>query len=251
MEKLPHIGLTVGSVSPDTIVCGDPGRATRIAVHLDDAEMLGEWREYRSYRGTFNGLPVTVCSHGIGAPGAAIAFEELVAAGARRIIRVGTCGGLQPGIGSGDLVVATAAAQATGYGRYLVPDGYPAVADLDLTWALRQAAEADGRSASAGIVLTSDVFYPGISARRIDYAMMSQANVLAVEMECSALFVFGSLRGVSTGAILAVDGNVLEDGEEMESFNPHRDVVRTAVDAATIAALQALHRMAENNEKSS
>jgi len=102
MDKLPHIGLTVGSVSPDVLVCGDPGRATRIAAQLDDVELLGELREYRSYRGTFAGKPVTVCSHGIGAPGAAIAFEELIAAGARRIIRVGTCGGLQPDIRSGD-----------------------------------------------------------------------------------------------------------------------------------------------------
>jgi uridine phosphorylase len=248
MDKLPHIGLTVGSVSPDVLVCGDPGRATRIAAQLDDVELLGELREYRSYRGTFAGKPVTVCSHGIGAPGAAIAFEELIAAGARRIIRVGTCGGLQPDIRSGDLVVAQAAVQQMGYGRFALPDGYPAVADLDVTMALRTTAEEDGRSTHTGIVLTSDVFYPGVAARRIDYAMMSQANVLAVEMECAALFGIGSLRGVQTGAILAVDGNVLEDGEDMESFKPHREIVQTAVETATVSALNALRQLTSPNE---
>ncbi len=240
MKKLPHIGLTAGSVSPDVIVCGDPGRATHIAEQLDGATLLGELREYRSYRGAFAGLAVTVCSHGIGAPGAAIAVEELIAAGARRIIRVGTCGGLQPDVHAGDLIVAAAAVQGTGYGRFILPEGYPAVADLDLTSALRRVAG----ECRTGIVLTSDVFYPGIAARRPNYEMMSQANVLAVEMECAALFVIGSLRGVQTGAILAVDGNVLQDGEGMDSFNPHRDVVKTAVAAATTAALQALRDVA-------
>ncbi len=236
MKKLPHIGLVVGSVSPDVIVCGDPGRATRIAKQLDGAALLGELREYRSYQGVFNGRSITVCSHGIGAPGAAIAFEELIAAGARRIVRVGTCGGLQPDIQSGSLVVATAAVQYTGYGRFTFPEGYPAVADLDVTLALRQAAG----ECRTGIVLTSDVFYPAVAAQLPNYKMMSEANVLAVEMECAALFALGSLRGVQTGAILAVDGNVLEDGEDMDSFDPHRDVVRTAVSAATTAALRAI-----------
>ncbi len=248
MDKLPHIGLTVDSVSPDVLVCGDPGRATRIAAYLKDAQLLSELREYRSYQGTFAGKLVTVCSHGIGAPGAAIAFEELIAAGARRIIRVGTCGGLQPGIQSGDLVVAQAAVQQMGYGRYAFPEGYPCVADLDLTLALRTAAEEDGRSPHTGIVLTSDVFYPGVSAKQTNYALMSQANVLAVEMECAALFGIGSLRGVQTGAILAVDGNVLEDGEDMESFQPHREIVQTAVETAILSALNALKLLAENDE---
>ena len=96
-KLLPHIGLERGSVSPDVIVCGDPARATHIAERLEGAILLGEKREYRTYQGRFAGLKVTVSSHGVGAPGAAIAFEELIAAGAQRIVRVGTCGGMQPG----------------------------------------------------------------------------------------------------------------------------------------------------------
>ncbi len=239
-KLLPHIGLEKGSVSPDVIVCGDPARVTRISKHLDGAVLLGEKREYRTYQGQLAGLMVTVTSHGIGAPGAAIAFEELIAAGAKRIVRVGTCGGLQPALAAGDLVVATAAVDSTGYGRFAVPNGFPAVADPDLVVALRRAAGENGRSYHSGIVLTSDVFYDGIQPSLPVYQTMSQANVMAVEMECAALFIIGSLRGVSTGAILAVDGNVLGKVESVDTFNPDQVVVKTAVDDAIQIALRAL-----------
>jgi uridine phosphorylase len=128
----------------------------------------------------------------------------------------------------------------TGYGRYAIPHGYPAVADPDLVSALRLAAEKYGRSAHSGIVLTSDVFYDGIHPSISLYQDLSRANVQAVEMECSALFIIGSLRGVQTGAILAVDGNVLEQVETVDTFNPDQAAVKTAVDDAIQIALQAL-----------
>ena len=102
--------------------------------------------------GEFEGKLVAVCSHGIGAPGAAIAFEELIRAGARGIIRVGTCGALQPGISAGHLIIATAAVQSTGYGRETVPQGYPAVADLELTLALRREATLEAIPHTSGII---------------------------------------------------------------------------------------------------
>ena len=114
IKELPITGLPVGGVHPHVVVCGDPARADRIAATLENAILLSHKREYRAHNGTYRGTPVTVCSHGIGAPGAAIAFEELIVAGGRTIIRVGTCGGLQPDIRSGDLVIATAAEQNTG-----------------------------------------------------------------------------------------------------------------------------------------
>ena len=103
-QQLPLTGLIVGRVSPNVLVCGDPERADQVASLLLEVERLSDQREYRAYRGMYGKTAVTVCSHGIGAPGAAIAFEELIAAGASRIIRVGTCGALQPNIESGDLV---------------------------------------------------------------------------------------------------------------------------------------------------
>jgi len=240
-RKLPLTGLVVGSVSLPVIVCGDPGRATEIARLLEDARLLTDQREYRAYQGSYGGLEVTVCSHGIGAPGAAIAFEELVEAGGRQIIRVGTCGSLQPNIETGHLVIATAAVQNSGYGRETVPEGYPPVADFELSLVLRKSAVDSGYPYHNGIVITRDNFYRGVeTAHTPDYQVLSCAKVLAVEMECAALFIVGSLRDAQTAAILAVDGYLLEAEESMETYNPHREVVRAAVDAEIKIALNAL-----------
>lgn len=238
-KKLPITGLTVGDIPPSVLVCGDPARATKTADHLHEPELLSERREYRVYRGTYEALPFAVCSHGVGAAGAAIAFEELITAGARRIIRIGTCGGLQRDVQDGDLVIATAAVDATGYGRQVTPAGYPAVADWRLVNTLVEAAST--RRFITGIVLTSDNFYGGVdTAETPHYPSMTAANVVAVEMECAALFKVGSLRRVQTAAILAVDGNVMEEGESMDVYDPHRSVVGDAVEAEIEIALRAL-----------
>jgi uridine phosphorylase len=238
---LPITGLLVGSVSENVIVCGDPDRATKISERLTGAALLSDQREYRIYKGLFGQMPVTVCSHGVGTPGASIAFEELITAGAQRIIRLGTCGGLQPDINSGHLVIATAAVQNTGYGREMVPAGYPAIADPHLTITLQETATAGNYPHSAGLVLTRDSFYGGVAVPGApDYQVMSTANVQAVEMECAALFIIGSLRAVRTAAILAVDGNVLRGAASMDSYKPHQDIVATAVESAIEIALLSL-----------
>lgn len=242
---LPITGLPVGQVSPSVIVCGDPARAERVAARLDGATLLSNRREYRAYRGDYRGQSITVCSHGIGAPGAAIAFEELIAAGARRIIRVGTCGALQPDLTAGDLIVATAAVQNTGYGRETVPDGYPAAADPALTLALAHAVAAVRPAARRGVVLSRDNFYPGVATPTTpDYRTMSAARVLAVEMECAALFLVGSLRDVATAAVLVVDGNVLSASESIDTYQPGQPVVGDSVAEAIGCALEALRTTA-------
>lgn len=239
---LPLTGLPVGRLPKSVIVCGDPARATKTTELLDNASLLSENREYRCYTGYFSGKEVAVCSHGIGAPGAAIAFEELIAAGTTRLLRVGTCGGLQPELNSGDLLVVTAAVDSTGYSRETVPPGYPAAADPALTMALIRAAERNGRSIQIGLTLTRDNFYRGVDvAPQLNYRLMSQANVLSVEMECSTLFMVGALRKVQTAAILVVDGNVLAAGQEtMESYKPKEESVKEGVEAALRIALETL-----------
>jgi uridine phosphorylase len=239
-NRLPHTNLIPGSIPTAVITCGDPARATQIAEQLDEHKLVAERREYRTYAGVKNGRSLAVTSHGIGAPGAAIAFEELIAAGVRQIIRVGTCGSLQPVIKPGELVIATAAVQRTGYGQEIVPEGFPAVADAALTLALAKTASRRQLPIHTGIVLTRDAYYNGVvNLRTPDYALMSQANVLAVEMECAALFLLGSLRRVQTAAILAVDGYVLETHESM-AMSEYAVEKKTAVAAAVDVAIQTL-----------
>ncbi len=210
---------------------------------LDSSELLSEKREYRCFRGKFQEMTVSICSHGIGAPGAAIAFEELIQAGAQQIIRVGTCGALQPELVTGQLVIATAAVQNTGYGLESAPTGYPPVANLELTLSLKRTATDLGKDYVAGIVLSRDNFYAGVDGPSTpDYLTLSAANVQAVEMECASLFIIGSLRRVQTAAILAIDGNVLvSGGEKMESYAPDHDSVQAAVMAEIKIALIALY----------
>lgn len=247
-QRLPITGLTIGNVPPAVLVCGDPERATKTAAYLEQATLMSERREYRTYCGEYRGMPVAVCSHGVGSPGAAIAFEELIAAGARRLIRIGTCGGIQPDVEDGHLVVVTGAVDYTGYGRSIAPPGYPPVADFRLTAALARQTAASGRVHHAGLVLTADNFYPGVETpRRPDYHLLSAANVVAVEMECAALFLVSSLRRVQAAAILAVDGNVLEKGESMDEYDPHRDVVAAAVEAEIEIALETLRHIEDGD----
>lgn len=250
MQKLlPHIRLEVGSLSGAVLVCGDPGRATAVAGLLDEAVLLAEWREYRSYQGKYRGRTVTVCSHGIGTPGAAIAFEELIAAGAKIIIRVGTCGGIRPEVQAGHLVVVTGAVDHTGYGREVVPPGYPAAADVDVVVALRRAAREATQPVHTGYVLTRDAFYGGPPLPAApNYETMAAVNVLAVEMECAALFQVGGLRRIKTGAILAADGNVLHAKEDISTFDPHRAEARQATEAAIRIALEALIQVDDESD---
>lgn len=242
---LPLTGIPAGGLPPEVIVCGDPDRAKAIAGHFDAFQLLSHQREYHTYMGHYQDMPIAVCSHGIGAAGAAIAFEEIIAAGGRRLIRAGTCGSLQPGVRSGHLVIATGAVTNTGYVYETVPRGYPAVADFELTLALQEEALRANHGHSVGIVLTRDNFYAGVDPLGSpDYETMSKANVVAVEMECAALFVVGSLRQTQTAAVLAVDGNVLESGSEfMESYKPHQESVAAAVEVEINIALNALRKL--------
>ena len=240
-KVLPIIGLTVGEIPENVLVCGDPARAEKTAEFLDGAQLVAQNREYHAYQGTFKGMPVLVCSHGIGAPGAAMAFEELIAAGARHIIRIGTCGAMQADIADGDLIISTAAIASIGFAREYLPPHYPAVATPELVIALENTAVSKNWPRHRGLVITRDLFFTGIETPFTpDYQTLSAANVLAVEMECAALFMIGSLRKVNTAAILAVDGNVLASPEDLDSYTPHRDVVAQAIAIEIEIALETL-----------
>jgi uridine phosphorylase len=240
-ERLPLTHLVVGAVPPAVLVCGDPGRVDRVEHHLTDTVRVSDHRSYRASRGAYRGMPILVCSHGIGAPSAGIAFEEIVAAGGRRLIRVGTCGSMQHNIPSGQLIIAQAAVQCTGYGREIAPCGYPAVADFQLTQALCHAAVECRQRVHVGVILSRDSFYAGGHPQLpLSYSALSEMHVLAVEMECAALFLVGSLRGVQTAAILAVDGVVLDAPASMDGYNPEKPEVGVAIDAEIRIALEAL-----------
>lgn len=237
MALTPVLRVEPDLVPERALVVGDPERAELVAGRLEGARLLGRFREYVTYVGAHRGTAVAVSSHGVGAPGAAICFEELRRAGARRIIRAGTCGGLRPEVDDGHLVIATAAIREDGVTGQMVPPAFPAAASAAVVNHLLTAAAGAGRPVHAGVVLTHALFYPG-EVLGGDLELWARAGALAVEMECAALFVIGALRSVETGAILAADGNPLRPGEG--EYNPHRSIVREAVEDMIGIALDAL-----------
>ena len=239
---LPLTRIPVAKLAPNVVVVGDPGRARAVGERLDEAYELARNREYVSIGGTYHGVPVTVMSHGVGGPGAGVAFEELCRGGARRIIRAGTAGGLQPDVSDGAVVVATAAVREDGLTDFLVPPGFPAVPDARLTVALEGAAHSAGVGdrLRRGVVYSNAAFYThDVLGGRLE--LWQRAGCVAVEMEAAALFVIAGLHGVAAAAVLAVDGNPLASHDTaMEGYDPFRDVVRDAVAVVVTAALEAV-----------
>jgi len=125
--------------------------------------------------------------------------------------------------------------------REIAPCGYPAVADLQLTQALYQSAFEQKSQVHGGMILSRDSFYAGNHPQlALSYSALSEMHVLAVEMECAALFLVGSLRGAQTAAILAVDTVVLDVAESMDGYNPQRPEVSDAIETEIRIALEAL-----------
>ncbi len=235
-EKTPILRVDPDDLPERVLVMGDPARAELASRHLEDPRLLGRFREYVTFGGIHNGVEVAVSSHGVGAPGAAITFEELSRAGAKRIIRTGTCGGLRSEVYDGDLVLVTGAIREDGVTNAMAPPSFPAVASVDVVTAIRRACAQRGRRAHEGVVLTHSLFYPG-KVLGGDLEFWHRAGAVAVEMECAALFVNGALNSIETGAVLAVDGNPLH---REKVYDPHRTVVYEAVEEMIQIGLDAL-----------
>lgn len=236
-EKEYHIDLAPGDIPPYVLLPGDPGRVPKIAEYFDEAEHVATKREYCTWKGKVGGLPIACTSTGIGCPSAAIAIEELIKIGCHTFIRVGTCGSLQPGVDVGDLAITTATVREDGTSLQYVPLHYPAVADLDVTLALREAAKKLGVKGHCGIGQTKDAFYteganglPLAEQQALRWKCWERSNVISTSMEASALFVIGSIRKVRVGEVLAVIGLTYKDEPIVKKVGVE-DAIRCAIEA--------------------
>ncbi len=212
----PHIMCGVGDIEKYVLLPGDPKRVEKIAAFFDEADKIAEYRGLVTYSGKVDGIGISACSTGIGCPSAAIVVEELTKIGAETLIRVGTAGSLQRNINMGDIVIATSAVRADGASKAFMPVEYPAVASFDVVSALVHAAKKLKRKAHVGIVWSSDAFYCDEPAT---VSRLSEANVLSVEMECSTIFTLAGMKRLRSGAILAIDGNIVK-GIKKDEFEP-------------------------------
>ena len=247
-----HIACKPGDVGQYVILPGDPGRCELIAGFFDTAHYVGTNREFCTWTGTLDGVPVSVVSTGIGGPSAVIAMEELANVGADTFLRVGTCGAMQLDMKGGDLVIATAAVRNEGTSREYAPIEYPAVADLSVTNALIAGAKKLGQRYHVGVVQCKDSFYgqhsPETKPAGPDLLYRWNAWIrmgcLASEMESAALFTVANYRRVRCSSVFLVMAN--QEREKAGLDNP----VAHDTEMAIKTAVEALHLLiAEDKER--
>jgi 5'-methylthioadenosine phosphorylase/purine-nucleoside phosphorylase len=227
-----HLRAEAGDYAEACLLPGDPLRAKHIAdTFLTDVAQVNGERGLLGYTGRWEGKPVSVQGTGMGCPSATIVFEELIQLGVKRLLRVGTCGGLQADHALGDLIVAISAIAADSTATHLV-GGEPhcPTASWELVHEAVHVAKHSDQPLRVGPIVSSDLFYNPDEGQ---YERWSKRGVLAVEMEASALFTVGALRGVETGCLLTVSDIVVEG--EFKRISD--DELRAAVDRMTRVAL--------------
>ena len=244
-DKQYHIQVGKGDVGRYVILPGDPKRCAKIAKYFDDAKLVADSREYVTYTGYLDGVMVSVTSTGIGGPSTAIAMEELVMSGADTFIRIGTCGGMQTEVKSGDVVIASGAVRMEGTSREYAPLEFPAVADIRITNALMDTARELAADYHVGVVQCKDSFYGQHSpeTKPVSYELLNKweawkrLGCLASEMESAALFVVASHLRVRAGACFLVVANQEREKEGLDNPVVHD------TDRAARVAVGALKKM--------
>jgi uridine phosphorylase len=209
-----HLEVTTDDVADSVLLPGNPERVEKVTDSWDDHEVVANHREYRTATGTHDGTPISVTSTGIGSPSSAIAVEELARVGADTLIRVGSCGAIQPETDIGDLVITSGAVRQEGTSKEYIREDYPAVADHAVVAALAAAADELGYDYHVGLTASTDSFYAGQSregyegflARDAEEKIeeLRQAGVLNFEMEASAILTLASIYGLRAGAVCTV-----------------------------------------------
>jgi purine-nucleoside phosphorylase len=229
-----HLRAEPGDYADAVLLPGDPLRAKYIAeTFFEDVRQVNAERGMLGFTGTFEGQPISVQSSGMGCPSAAIVIEELVQLGVKRIVRVGTCGGLQPDMALGDLIVAISAVSADkSVLTYTGGEPHSPTADFEVVHAAVHYAKEIGQSVRVGPVVSSDVFYNPDGGQ---YQRWSERGVQGVEMEAAILFTLGALRKISAGALMTVSDVVVE-GEFVRISD---EELRAAVDRMTVLGIRA------------
>ncbi len=236
-----HIRLDESIRAKYALLPGDPARLDRIAPYLKNVQELGFNREYRSLMGEYKGIRVLAMSTGMGGASTGIAVEELHNIGIEAMIRIGSCGTLQPEVKVGDLILVNGAVRDDGASKAYIEGIYPAVPDTELLFCCVAAAKEQGFPYHIGLARSHDSFYTG--AEDEIYAYWAKQGVLGSDMETAALFTIGRLRGVKTASIL---NNVVPyDGDTAESIGSYaggEDLAMVGERNEILLALEAIVR---------
>ena len=203
-----HLRAEPGDYAPAVLCPGDPRRAEHIArTYFADARQVNGERGMLGFTGTFDGHPISVQTSGMGGASAAIVYEELAQLGARRIVRVGTCGALQPHMAMADLVVAVAATPLDSVTSTLTGgEPHAPIATFELAVRATELSRQQGLTTHTGLIASSDVFYDPDAGR---FERLRSRGYLAIEMEAATLYTIAALRGMEALAVMTVSDTLV------------------------------------------
>lgn len=242
-ELMYHIQLKEGDVGRYVFLPGDPGRSEKIAAYFENPQLVACNREFKTYTGTLLGEKVSVVSTGIGCPSTAIAVEELIKIGADTFVRIGTSGGIQPDIKTGDVAIVNSAIRDEGTTIQYMPVEFPAVADIDVVLALREAAIKLNLPFHVGPTQSKDSFYSETEPDRMPVSdQLNQrwkawiaGGAICSEMEAAALFIISSIHRKRAGGVMIMVS--LYDEQRTEQAMALYDVdraIRVAIEGVKI-----------------
>lgn len=215
LDEMPiHLRAEPGDYAPNVLCPGDPVRARYIADTFFDpgARLVNEERGMLGFTGTFEGKPISVQSTGMGCPSSGIVFEELIMLGAKRLVRVGTCGGLGENMTMGDTVIGVAASSDDQTPlRYAAMEGYAPSATFTLAeTAARLSREGTAGSVHVGPIVTSGLFY---DPDPTTFARWKRLGHIGVEMEAAMMYTVAAVKRIEALAIMTVSDMLGESGE--------------------------------------
>jgi 5'-methylthioadenosine phosphorylase/purine-nucleoside phosphorylase len=208
-----HLRAEPGDYAPNVLCPGDPRRAKYIAETFFDpgARCVNEERGMLGFTGTFGGKPISVQTTGMGCPSAGIVFEELVMLGVKRLLRVGTCGGLKDGMQMGDTVLAVSAtAEDPTPLRYAQMASYAPACTFELAETAARLSREQGATVHVGPVVTSAIFY---DPDKSTFARWKRVGHIGVEMEAAMMYTIAAVHGIEALAMMTVSDLLYESGE--------------------------------------
>lgn len=212
-ESTPHINPDGADIAETILLPGDPLRAKFIAeTYLDDVVQFNSVRNMLGFTGTYRGTPVSVMGSGMGIPSISLyAWELIHDFGCRKLVRVGSCGAMQPDLDLYDVVIAQSASTDSNFlSQYGLPGTYAPTASYRLLEDVRDRARAQGIDTRVGNILSSDIFYHDDADAISRWARM---GVLAVEMESAGLYATAARAGVEALGIFTVSDNIVTGAE--------------------------------------
>ncbi len=238
--KVPHLLLKEGDIAEIVLLPGDPARVHIFKDLCDNYEIISNNREYTIGTGFYKGVPISVCSTGIGGPSTEIAVIELIEIGAKALIRIGGTGALNEEIKCGDMIINTGAMRKGGSTNFYAPAEYPAMASFEVIESLINACKTQGVDYWTGISSSIGSFFAGQGRPALGKSFHSddffekyeRLNIINMEMESETIMTLASIFGIYSGSICAVHANRVTN-EWLYDFKASQEIMcKIALDAA-------------------